>query len=213
MVQLSSAPAQEELHTFFLRVIADPSLHATWLNALSFLENCGARAIAHCEHPTLVPKELLKHAAEEFRHAYFFKAQIQKVYPPGLPDYRFASMLGGIQTYHFFTRLHLTICRYLKEEWALRGDSLREHAYLLVTYAIEKRAEEIYPAYQEALRAQNQPLSIVGIIRDEAHHLQEIEEGLPQLCSPEEMAHRVLEIEKELFSFLWTQLTHLLRLI
>ena len=52
--------------------------HAKWLNTLSFLENCGARKIAACEHPTLVKEEMLKHAAEEFRHAHHLKRQIDK---------------------------------------------------------------------------------------------------------------------------------------
>lgn len=54
-------PVSEMLQT----IVADPFLHAQWLNTLSYLENCGARLMAGCEHPTLVRK-MFKHAAEEF---------------------------------------------------------------------------------------------------------------------------------------------------
>lgn len=60
-------------------IIASDELHAKWLNTLSFLENCGARKIAACEHPTLVKEEMLKHAAEEFRHALHLKRQIGRI--------------------------------------------------------------------------------------------------------------------------------------
>ena len=55
-------------------IIPSPDLHAAWLNTLSYLENSGARLIAACEHPTGVKEEMLKHAAEEFRHEGEFPA-------------------------------------------------------------------------------------------------------------------------------------------
>ena len=69
----------EEFTSLLRLVIAHPDLHAKWLNTLSFLENCGARKIAMCEHKTLVKEEMLKHAAEEFRHAHDLKKQLLKI--------------------------------------------------------------------------------------------------------------------------------------
>src|SRR5271170_3629580 len=81
-------------------IVASDELHAKWLNTLSFLENCGARKISACEHPTLVKEEMLKHAAEEFRHAHHLKKQIAKI-PGGITieDYTLSSLLGGTTTY------------------------------------------------------------------------------------------------------------------
>jgi len=39
----------------------------------------------------------------------------------------------------------------LKKELNLKGRELRFAAYLLVTYAIEVRADELYPVYQDEL--------------------------------------------------------------
>src|ERR1700758_2678612 len=82
-------------------IVASDELHVKWLNTLSFLENCGARKIAVCEHPTLVKEEMLKHAAEEFRHAHHLKRQIDKINSFSLCDYSPHHILGGYQTLHY----------------------------------------------------------------------------------------------------------------
>lgn len=75
--------------------VSYPKEHARFINTLSYLENCGVKLIARSEHPIMVKKEVLKHAAEEFRHAYFLKAQIEKVYSPSLKSYQLEELLGG----------------------------------------------------------------------------------------------------------------------
>jgi len=91
-------------------IVACPKLHAKWLNTLSYLENCGARKIASCEHPTLVREEMLKHAAEEFRHAHYLKKQIQRISRP-IETYALPTLLGGIATLHYLNSLDLKTCR------------------------------------------------------------------------------------------------------
>ena len=44
----------DQIESILNRIVASNELHAKWLNTLSYLENCGARKIAACEHPTLV---------------------------------------------------------------------------------------------------------------------------------------------------------------
>ena len=66
---------EKELKELIGSIVKSSSLHGLWINTLSYLENCGARMIAACEHPTLVKEEMLKHAAEEFRHAHVSLAQ------------------------------------------------------------------------------------------------------------------------------------------
>jgi hypothetical protein len=180
------------------KIISDPNLHARWLNTLSYLENCGAKLIAGCEHPTMVPKEVLKHAAEEFRHAYYLKAQIEKISAQACKTYQIQELLGGFAAKHYLYRLNTQISLYLKRKRKIKGERLKEYAYLLVTYAIEVRAEELYPLYQASLKAAHSPLSILSIIREEAHHLKEITE---ELEATEAIAwiHDVCQLEKVLF--------------
>ena len=85
--------AREQLLT---TIVVSDELHAKWLNTLSFLENCGARKIAACEHPTLVKEEMLKHAAEEFRHAHHLKRQIKKVSSYRMETYSLSSLLFSV---------------------------------------------------------------------------------------------------------------------
>ncbi len=154
-------------------IISNPLQHARWLNTLSLMENCGAKLIAKSEHPTMVPKEILKHAAEEFRHAYFFKAQIEHVMAGGLKTYQLNELLGGLYSAQYLNRLNLGVSRFLTEK-KINGSKLKEYSYLLVTYAIEIRAEKIYPIYQSILKEMGSKISILNIIRDEKHHLEEI---------------------------------------
>lgn len=164
------------------KIIDSPALHGRWLNTLSFLENCGARKIAACEHPTLVKEEMLKHAAEEFRHAHYLKRQIARVWSHPIDTYALSSMLGGVATLHYLHSLDVKTCRYLKRA-GLKPTAIKEFAYLLVTYAIELRAEEFYPLYDEALRKKGSKVTVKSILLEEKEHLREMREGLDALPS------------------------------
>jgi hypothetical protein len=173
--------------------VASNELHAKWLNTLSFLENCGARKIAACEHPTLVKEEVLKHAAEEFRHAHHLKRQIAKVSPCPLETYSRDSLLGGMTTLHYLNALDLKTSQYLKA-----NGLPKEIAYLLVTYAIELRAKELYHIYDEELRKMNSKVTVKSILLEEEEHLNEMIEGLKLIPSGFEHAAFVSEIENNL---------------
>src|ERR1700689_2923784 len=129
----------EPMTTLFKHILVSDVLHTKWLNTLSYLENCGARKIAACEHPTLVKEEMLKHAAEEFRHAHHLKRQIERVSSNSMDTYSLSFMLGGTATLHYLTALDSKASRYLKALGPSKH-SIKEAAYLLVTYAIELRA-------------------------------------------------------------------------
>ena len=60
-------------------IVKDNLIHAQWLNTLSFMENAGARKISASEDRQKVSLIILKHAAEEHRHAYYLKRQIAKL--------------------------------------------------------------------------------------------------------------------------------------
>jgi hypothetical protein len=63
-------------------IVNNDTLHARWLNTLSLMENTGARKISASEDPLTVTYIILKHAAEEHRHAFYLKKQLEKV--PGI---------------------------------------------------------------------------------------------------------------------------------
>lgn len=178
-------------------VVASRELHAKWLNTLSYLENCGARKIAACEHPTLVKEEMLKHAAEEFRHAHHLKRQIEKLSPEGMKTYSPSLMLGGAATLHYLTRLDVKTSRYLKK-LGVGKTATKEAAYLLVTYAIELRAGELYGLYDDVLKKTGSKVGVKSILLEEKEHLQEMEEGLHQLPCGFLHAEQVCAFESDL---------------
>lgn len=187
-----------QLQSVLEAVIGNPLLHSRWLNTLSYWENCGARKLSACQHPTKVKEEMLKHAAEEFRHAHYLKQQQKRLGAADLPDYSLSSLLGGIKTYHYLDRLDTAICRILLEKGYEQHDR-GALSYLLVTYAVERRAEEVYALYHDALRLARSPVRIQSILLEEKEHLAEITEELshwpeaPLLCS------KACQLESNLF--------------
>lgn len=174
---------EDQLNARLDNILNDPALHARWLNTLSMLENAGARKIKQCEHPVFVPEDILKHAAEEARHAWYLKKQLKKLGKGYCPTYEAPYILAPVISSRYLHMLDVRICRYLKERFAFTGHRLKYAAYLLVTYAIEVRADELYPQYQNRLKAANSPISVQNIITEEQHHLASMEEQLQQLSA------------------------------
>jgi hypothetical protein len=186
------------------KIVADNTLHAKWLNTLSLMENTGARKISAGEHPLNVTLIVLKHAAEEARHAFYLKKQISKVAGTGFDTYQFPFLLAPLDSYQYLHALDIATSRYLKNKLGLTGDALRYGAYLLVTYAIEVRADELYPIYQEVLETSGSKVNVKSIIMEEAGHLEEMIKQLQQF-SPEWELHaaEILRMEKTCFDK-WT---------
>lgn len=188
-----------EFHHLLKKIVQEGSIHAKWLNTLSFMENAGARKISKCEHPTLVSQIQLKHAAEEHRHAYYLKKQIGKIDPELCKTYESSELLAPIATSQYLHSLDIKACRYLQEAFNLNKTDLKYAAYLFVTYAIEVRADELYPVYQQALTEASSKIMVKSIILEEEGHLEEMINQLNEF-SPnwKEHADHVLTIEKEL---------------
>ncbi len=170
---------EQEINDLVEQIVRAPVLHGLWLNTLSYLENCGARKIASCEHPTAVKEEMLKHAAEEFRHAFYLKNQLSRIGQPH-EDYRLPHLLGGCAAYQYLNRLDVQTSRYLRKIGAALPET-KQLAYLLVTYAIELRAGELYRLYQRALRQISSKVQVQSILLEEKEHLREMEEELKQI--------------------------------
>lgn len=164
------------------------------------MENTGARKISACEHKTDVTLIILKHAAEEHRHAYYLKKQISKL-SEGYPSYADPFLIAPAESRLYLNKLDLEVCKYLKSELGLSGKDLKFGAYLLVTYAIEVRADELYPIYQAALDDVKSKVNVKSIILEEEGHLEEMLAQLKNFSHEwEKHAAKAVEIESSLFS-------------
>jgi hypothetical protein len=190
-----------ELNKILPLIIADKALHAKWLNTLSLMENTGARKISASEDPLTVTYIILKHAAEEHRHAFYLKKQIEKTGGDVCPTYAPEFLLAPAYSKYYLNQLDIQVSRYLKQTLKLTGKELRFAAYLLVTYAIEVRADELYPVYQEALENAASKVNVKSIILEEEGHLEEMISQLKKF-SPhwEDHARIAVEYESRLFA-------------
>lgn len=190
------------------KIVQHDKLHALWLNSLSFMENAGARKISACENPFLTDLIQLKHAAEEHRHAFYLKKQIAKVYPEVFTYYHPDQLLAPVQTKQYLHHLDIASCRYLKEQLNLSGEALKYAAYLFVTYAIEVRADALYPEYQEVLSAYNSRVMVKSIIVEEEGHLEEMIAQLSRFDPQwQDHAKNITAIEERLFNKWLTAVT------
>jgi hypothetical protein len=189
------------MENIFAAVVKDNHLHARWLNTLSMMENAGAKKIKKCEHPVLTTEIILKHAAEEARHAYYLKKQIQKINKNSCPTYEKQYLLAPKMSFYYLHELDIKISRFLKDTFNYKGDDLKYAAYLLVTYAIEVRADELYPKYQTVLTETKSSVNVKSIIAEEINHLAEMKHQL-KIFSPdwEQLCHTATELEEKLFN-------------
>lgn len=187
------------LYKLLERIVSDHHTHAKWLNTLSYMENAGARKISACEHPSEVNLIQLKHAAEEHRHAYYLKKQINKITSSTCENYQQQYLLASASTRHYIHFLDIKTCKYLQQKFSLSKEQLKYAAYLFVTYAIEVRADELYPVYQEVLTKYGSKVMVKSIILEEEGHLEEMIHQLDEFCKEWKIhAEHILKIENDL---------------
>ena len=191
---------EQQLSKIVNKLVPDNQLHAKWLNSLSMMENTGARKISKYEDPVHTNIIVLKHAAEEARHAYYLKKQIGKLAKEACPDYSYPYLIAPVESYHYLQQLDVQACRYLKNKLNLAGRELKHGAYLLVTYAIEVRADMLYGIYQEALTSHKSKVNVKSIIAEEEGHLEEMQRML-EVFHPQwqQLAGDMCAVENKLF--------------
>ena len=189
------------LKKLLAQIVNHPELHAKWLNSLSMMENCGARKISAGEDSRKVDLIVLKHAAEEARHAYFLKSQIRKTGYEGCETYQSHELMAPIESFQYLHRLDVAISRYLKSKFGFEGAELKYASYLLVTYAIEVRADDLYPVYEEVLKENGGKISVRMIIVEEEGHLEEMIKQMNDFFGNWKIhGDFVLELERKLFT-------------
>lgn len=188
------------LQNILENIVSDNISHAKWLNTLSFMENAGARKISASEDKEKVNLIILKHAAEEHRHAYYLKKQINKIGEGLCENYESNYLLAPNASKFYLNSLDVKVCKYLKSALNLTGANLKFAAYLLVTYAIEVRADELYPVYQDILTKTNAKVMVKSIIVEEEGHLEEMIHQLKSFSPDwEKHAKIAVDIENGLF--------------
>lgn len=189
-----------QLASILENIVNDNKLHSKWLNTLSYMENAGAKKISASENKEEVTLLILKHAAEEHRHAYYLKKQLAKLDEAFCKTYTNAELLAPKHTKYYLNTLDIKVCRYLKDHFNLLGYDLKFAAYLFVTYAIEVRADELYPIYQDVLTAKQSKVTVKSIILEEEGHLEEMLNQLKEFSADWQLhAEKIIEIEAEMF--------------
>lgn len=190
-----------QIQSILENIVGDNVLHSKWLNTLSYMENAGAKKISASEHKEQVNLIILKHAAEEHRHAYYLKKQLDKLDGNLCKTYTNDELLTPNHTKFYLNALDVAVCRYLKQEFDLTGYELKFAAYLFVTYAIEVRADELYPVYQDVLTKAGSKVNVKSIILEEEGHLEEMINQLQTFSADwEKHADVVVKMEQNMFA-------------
>ncbi|QNL52575.1 hypothetical protein H8S90_17375 [Olivibacter sp. SDN3] len=198
------------MKNLFEKIIPNNYLHAKFLNTLSLMENTGARKISASEDTSTTTLMVLKHAAEEHRHAFYLKKQMLKL-QQGLYNntYTEQELLAPVASRQYLHKLDVSTSRYLKNNMKISGKALRFGAYLFVTYAIEVRADKLYPCYQTMLTRLSSKVNVKSIILEEQGHLEEMVTQLRSFSSRwEDHAQYILAIESSLFKEWLKSLEH-----
>jgi len=184
-------PELSMMQDVIARLIEDPPRHARWLNTVALLEYTGARKMLKSQASNRMSEMILRHAAEESRHAHFFKRAALRIDPNVGTEFTAESLLCGDAAKAYFYELDHGVCARL-ERGGLTGDALSYASYLYVTTLIEERADWLYPVYHKMMRRAKLPVSLAGIIAEEEGHLREMEQELAKVDS--DWAERMIDL-------------------
>jgi hypothetical protein len=164
------APFEELLRA----IIENSHRHAQFLNMLSLLEHIGSRKIMLSQMRTALTQEVLKHLAEETRHAAFFKREAERVAGAAIESYSDDETICAAAARGYFGRLDARLTAMLP------AGAPAKTPYLWVSLIIELRAVWIYNRYQRELAQVGFPLSLRGVLAEEERHLTDLAVHLDQ---------------------------------
>lgn len=183
------------VRALLVAVLEDQEREWRLLNTLSFLEHIGSRKIFQSHsHVASVCGSVLKHLAEETRHAALLKRAAESIAGHSL-GFSPQELLGHRYARSYFDRLDAVITR----------DVGQSNAYSSMSYVIEVRALWFYALYQELLAASGRRLNLKGLVTEERRHLDEMAKTIRSM--PSEPSNRLasfLELETSLFDKLLT---------
>ena len=153
----------------------EASQHARFMNMLSLLEHIGSRKIMASRAMAVPGHDILKHLAEETRHAFFFKRAAEKLARRPM-DYSRANTMACASARSYMGRLDAQIAR------VLANGSLAL-PYLYMSLIVELRAVWTYRLYQSVLTEENTGLTLKSILAEEELHLSAMLVRLKQMDS------------------------------
>ncbi|HVE12093.1 MAG TPA: hypothetical protein VNI01_01745 [Elusimicrobiota bacterium] len=160
---------EKETRALLTELCRKHPLHARLLNTFSWMEHVGSRKILLSQSGAAMSEDVLRHLAEEARHAHFFRKAAERVSARGM-DYSEGDTLARASSRGYLERLDAAIARELGKE--------RPLAYRYVTLAIELRAEWLYKIYEEVLRSEGVALTLSSVLSEEEAHLREMDDVL-----------------------------------
>ncbi len=182
------------------KITQNPMTHAKWLNGLSYLEYRGLRKIIRSHSTEDMDSDVLFHAAEEIRHAVFFKRQAMKIGGKKFSQFNEETLICAPGLKKYFYEIDLGVKNLISAD-----------VYAVVTWLVEKRAMALYTTYEQTLREKSFSFSLSGILREEAIHLDELgsrAESLVRNMGFEPL--HFLKIEEREFNSFWSNIEALL---
>ncbi|AJQ97311.1 hypothetical Protein YC6258_05281 [Gynuella sunshinyii YC6258] len=133
---------------------------------LAMLEHMGSRKImvSQTVKPQRMSEDILKHLAEEARHASFFKRQAERAAGHDMEGWMDDNTMARVPALMYFGRLDAGISNVV-------GPS---SAYSWVSLIIELRACWLYRIYQQTLAESDYHLSLKSLLAEENRHLEEM---------------------------------------
>ena len=163
---------RDRLEGLIGRVVADPALHARWLNTFSYLEYVGFRKIVKSQRAEILTAAILGHACEEGRHALGLKKLAMKLGGARFDSYAPEALLCGEEAEAYFRDLNKAC------DAAFAGRSEAERGkltYCYVTWLVERRALDVYQIYKKALGESEIARKLGGLLAEETKHLADVE--------------------------------------
>lgn len=172
--------AQDRLQSLVASIVAEPALHARWLNTFSYLEYVGFRKIVKSQRAETLSAAILGHACEEGRHALSLKKLAIKLGGAPFDSYQPEVLLCGEEAEAYLQDLD----KACEEAFAERPDEERARlTYGYVTLLVERRALDVYNTYKKVLGETEITRKLTSLLAEEVKHLADIE-GLLQTADP-----------------------------
>jgi hypothetical protein len=190
-------PAKDRLDCLAVKIVAEPALHARWLNTFSYLEYVGFRKIVKSQRAEHLTAAILGHACEEGRHALSLKKLAVKLGGAEFDSYSPDTLLCGEEAKTYFQELDKSC----EEAFAGRAEADRARLnYAYVTLLVERRALKVYGTYKSALGQAEIAGKLKSMLAEETKHLSDIE-ALLHAADPEFSARlaKFEEIEAALY--------------
>ena len=163
------------------KIVAREELETEWLDMLAQLEYAGCRKIMKAVPFKDVNFEVVQHVSEEASHAFLLKALVDKARKERPWVEAPLTQIG----WKYFQTLDHGISR-------LQGEAFH---YPAVSWVVEQRVLEVYPAYLEATQNPSVKRAVSRILAQEKRHSAQFDGDFP-----ESFKKAALALEAQLWS-------------